>query len=175
MATTATVGTASKAVVVLNFTMNLFLGGAIQQLFGAIRKLTIMVHLLIINVRIPANAQVFFAGLLQFVTFNIIDFSPYIRKGLNLKDDDLIVNDNFQNLGYNSEYFIINFGNLLLIMAYLVIMLIFYAVTPNNSETKFGRCRAKLTKGLVWNSVLSFMLESYMLLSISAVVNLGRF
>jgi hypothetical protein len=41
---------------VLNFGMNLFLGGAIQQLFSAIRKLTIMVHLLIINVRIPANA-----------------------------------------------------------------------------------------------------------------------
>jgi hypothetical protein len=53
---TQAVDNASKAVLVANFAMNLFLGGALQQLFSAIRKLTIMVHLLIINVRIPANA-----------------------------------------------------------------------------------------------------------------------
>jgi hypothetical protein len=64
--------------------MNLMLGGAIQQLFSAIRKMTIMVHLLIINVKIPANAQMFFAGLLSFVTFDIIELGPYIRKGLDL-------------------------------------------------------------------------------------------
>lgn len=46
--------------------------------------MTIMVHLLIINVKIPANAQMFFAGLLTFVTFDIIELGPYIRKGLNL-------------------------------------------------------------------------------------------
>lgn len=83
-AATEIVESASKAVVVLNFAMNLMLGGAIQQLFSAIRKMTIMVHLLIINVKIPANAQMFFAGLLSFVTFDIIELGPYIRKGLNL-------------------------------------------------------------------------------------------
>lgn len=54
----------SKAVIVGQFLMNLFVGSAIQQLFSSIRKLTIMVHLLIINVRIPANAQLFFGVLL---------------------------------------------------------------------------------------------------------------
>jgi hypothetical protein len=58
------------------------------------RKLTIMVHLLIINVKIPANAQYFFSGLLSFVTFNLIDLTPYIRNGLNLFDDELL-NQNF--------------------------------------------------------------------------------
>jgi len=55
------------------------------------RKLTIMVHLLITNVRIPANAQYFFAGLLEFVTFDLIDLAPHIRKGLNLYDDEVEV------------------------------------------------------------------------------------
>jgi hypothetical protein len=43
-----------------------------------------MVHLLIVNVRIPANAQLFFGVLLEFVTFNLIDLEPYLRKTLNL-------------------------------------------------------------------------------------------
>jgi hypothetical protein len=43
-----------------------------------------MVHLLIINVNIPANATVFFSGLLGFVTFNLIDIEEPIRKSLNL-------------------------------------------------------------------------------------------
>jgi hypothetical protein len=64
--------------------MNLLLGSALQQLFSSIRKLTIMVHLLIVNVRIPANAQLFFGVLLEFVTFNLIDLEPYLRKTLNL-------------------------------------------------------------------------------------------
>jgi hypothetical protein len=72
---------------VTNLAMNIFLGGVIQELFSAMRKLTIMVHLLIANVRIPANAQYFFAGLLEFVTFDLIDLAPHIRKGLNLYDD----------------------------------------------------------------------------------------
>lgn len=59
-----------------------------------------MVHLLIINVKIPANAQMFFAGLLTFVTFDIIELGPYIRKGLNLEDAEMVVNDNFKSLGY---------------------------------------------------------------------------
>jgi hypothetical protein len=109
------------------------------------------------------------------VTFDIIELGPYIRKGLNLTDDDVIVNQNFKNLGYDSEYFIINFGTLLLVLGYLIIMLLFYACTSGKGTSRFVRCRNQVTKGLVWNSVLSFVSESYMLLSISSVVNTTKF
>ncbi len=49
-----------------------------------------MVHLLMINVKIPAHAQVFFKELLEFVTFNVINTEPYLRKGLNLYDTEVI-------------------------------------------------------------------------------------
>jgi hypothetical protein len=77
-------------VLVGQFLLNFFLGSAIQQLFSSIRKLTIMVHLLMINVKIPAHAQVFFKELLEFVTFNVINTEPYLRKGLNLYDTEVI-------------------------------------------------------------------------------------
>ena len=69
--------------------LNIFLGTALQELFGMMRKLSIMVHLLIMNVEIPANAQYFFASLLSFVTFDLIDLSPHIRKIFDLYDDEM--------------------------------------------------------------------------------------
>ena len=78
------VGAVTKAVLVSQFLMNLFIGSALQELFSAIRKLTIMVHLLLINVRIPANAQVFFNKLLEFVTFELIDSESIFRRSFNL-------------------------------------------------------------------------------------------
>ena len=59
-AAAASIGYTSKAVLIFNFFLNLLLGGALQQIFGAIKKISIMVHLLIVNVNIPANAQIYF-------------------------------------------------------------------------------------------------------------------
>ena len=52
----ALVGESSKLVVVANFLMNLFIGGSLSEMFASINKLQIMVHLWIVNVKIPANA-----------------------------------------------------------------------------------------------------------------------
>jgi hypothetical protein len=56
-------------------------------------------------------------------------------------------------------------------MVYLLVMLLFYCCTSGIKNNKFRKYRGMITKGLVWNSVLSFLTESYMLLSISSVVN----
>jgi hypothetical protein len=52
-----------------------------------------MVHLLIVNVKIPVIASIFFNGLLSLVTYSIIELKPTIAKVLKLhigeKDDYL--------------------------------------------------------------------------------------
>ena len=133
-----------------------------------------MVHLLIINVRIPANAQLFFGVLLQFVTFNIIDLEPTIRKTLNLYENEEI-QDNLLNLGYVSNYFIINMGNVFIVMIYLVALVICYACTQRIKNHRFLRIRNYLTQGLFWNTILSFFTESYLLMAISSITNLRIF
>ena len=161
--------------VIANFVINLFLGGALQQLFSAIRKLTIMVHLLIINVKIPANAQLFFAALLGFVSFDIIELGPYIRAGLKLPEETDLINENFGYLGYSSSYFVVNMGSLLIPMFYYITMLLFYAGTMCVKNEKFNRVRNWLTKDLLWNSILSFIIESYMIVCISSITNFKKF
>jgi magnesium-transporting ATPase (P-type) len=133
-----------------------------------------MVHLLIVNVRIPANAQAFFAGLLSFVTFDIIELGPYIRAGLKLEETDDLT-ENFQNLGYQSNFFAINIGTQGMIICVLVFLLIFHVTTSGVKNEKFVRFRAIVTKGLIWNNLLTFFTESYMLMSISTVTNYTEF
>jgi hypothetical protein len=48
-----TIQNSSKAVVVVNFAMNMVLSGALQQMLSAMKKMQIMIHLLLINVQIP--------------------------------------------------------------------------------------------------------------------------
>lgn len=74
----------SKAVVVLNFTLNLVLSGALQQMLAAMNKMQIMIHLLLINVQIPPACQIFFSSLLSLVTYEVFDISPHVKKALQL-------------------------------------------------------------------------------------------
>ena len=75
------------------------------------KKAQIIVHMLVINIDIPGVAKIFVGHLLSFVSFNIIDLSPLVRKTLKL-NIDYAINQNFYDLGYNSAYFTLNMGNL---------------------------------------------------------------
>ena len=50
----------------------LFIGG-LSTLLQMIQNLSIMVHLQLVNVKTPANAQIFFSKLLSIVAFDIIN------------------------------------------------------------------------------------------------------
>jgi len=139
-----------------------------------IRKLTIMVHLLLVDVKIPANAQFFFKGLLKFVKFDVLDFvNPYLRHGLNLAET-VELDNNFVQLGYESSYFILNMSTLFLVMIYFALMLIFYAATLCLTNPKIVKCRNKMMNGLVWNQVICFITESFMVMAVCTVTNLSQ-
>jgi hypothetical protein len=108
------------------------------------------------------------------VTFDLIELGPYIRKALNLYDDELSIR-NLSDLGYSSNYFAINIGSLLLVMAYLIFLLIFYACTWMIRHKKFMHYRKKIVGGLFWNKIISFINESYVQLTVSCITNFVNF
>ena len=105
-------------------------------MFGVVKKLQIMVHLLLINVVIPANASIFFSSLLSLVNFNLIPVEKPTRKILDLNYDQPY-SDNFNQLGYDSTYFLINMGTLLYIFFGYLLALLFLAVTANVYNQRF--------------------------------------
>ena len=149
-----------------NLAFNFLLGGALSELFAAINKLQIMVHLLVINVQIPANAQIYFSVLLQLVTFNFIDTEDTMREMFGLFDEEEL-NPNFYYLGYHSMFFLINIGNLLIGLLYNIGCLLFILLTTCIENKKIVAWRNDLKKSMLWNSVLSFFQETLLIFAIS--------
>jgi hypothetical protein len=112
----------SKAVVIANFVLNMALSGMLQEMFAAMKKMQLMIHLLLVSVVVPASCQMFFNSLLNLVTYNIVDLSPYLKRGLKL-DEDAAMSENFYSLGYNSHFLILIMSNFF--VAFVVIILIF--------------------------------------------------
>ena len=166
----------SKAVVIFNFVINMILSGALQEMFAAMKKMQIMIHLLLVNVIVPANCQMFFNSLLSLVTYDIIEFGPYITKWMKLYDDEPL-SDSFDSLGYLSKYMIINMSSLFLGMIILGcgLSLILCLYPFVNIYSKAERWSNYLKKKLLWEPVLRFLNESYLIISISVFINLAAF
>lgn len=164
-------GDAGKAAVMANLAFNFVLGGALSELFAAISKLQIMVHLLVINVKIPANAQIYFSVLLQLVTFNFIDTEDTMRNMFGLFDEDDL-NPNFYYLGYHSVFFLINLGNLLIGIFYNVGALLAILLTKGCTNKRIVEWRKNMEKEMLWNNVLSFFKETLLIFSISCFLQL---
>jgi hypothetical protein len=125
---TSTVREGAKAILISSLVIKLLFGGPIRRLFDTVRKLSIMVHLLIINVSVPANVQYYFAGLLSFIRVDLFPIEDRLRKILNLYEDDVKI-DNMWHLGYRSNYFLLNIGNLGLVLDLILILLAFRLLT----------------------------------------------
>ena len=69
----------------------------LQEMFAAMKKMQLMIHLLLVSVVVPASCQMFFNSLLNLVTYNIVDLSPYLKRGLKLNEDAAMM----LNIGIN--------------------------------------------------------------------------
>ena len=62
--TMAVAANTAKKFLTGSFIVNFFLKTGLSELLGLIQNISIIVHLQLINVRTPANAQIFFSHLL---------------------------------------------------------------------------------------------------------------
>ena len=136
------------------------------------KKMQIMIHLLLIDVEIPPACQIFFSSLLKLVTYDLIDISTYIRKGLNLQEDASF-SSNFEQLGYASQYAVILLGNLYIVLVCLLLGLLLLVSTRRyQSKPWFNKLRKKLEASLIWHGTLQIFNESYIVICISCFVNI---
>jgi hypothetical protein len=95
--------------------------------------------------------MIYFSGLLNFVTYDLINTEPFLRKWLKLVEKEEDFNVAFQSLGYSSVYFVINIGSLFVVMIYLLLKLLLLAVTKNFRNNKVQRFRLRIKQEIMWN------------------------
>lgn len=95
----------------------------ISNLLASIKKMQIIVHMVLVNVSIPANAALFYAHFLEIVNFDILPTDGLYEYLFDLKEGDAI-SVNFEMLGYETIYMIKNLGSVFIFMMYFPIVAI---------------------------------------------------
>ena len=85
-------------------------------MLGSIKNLQVIVHLCLLAVIVPANAQIFFSQIFEMIAFDPIDVSFIIDVLFATEKGDFELNPTFVQLGYESAYFTSNMGILLLVV-----------------------------------------------------------
>ena len=105
--------TLASTTMVSNVILNLLIGIGLQFLWGMVNALQLMVHMVLINLLYPASIQRVFIIFMQIASFEVIDTSEWYEDNFNLQHSESL-NLALEELGYESQNFIINAGLLFL-------------------------------------------------------------
>jgi len=116
-----------KGVVVATFAssaiVQLIISGSLNSIFGATRYMQLLVHMMLINIMLPANASIFFGSLLKIAGFDLVPTDAMFVYLFDIEETP--ISTNFDYLGYETRQVLYNAGSLsLIIMFFLPFLLI---------------------------------------------------
>ena len=106
--------------------MNLVMQGSLNQVWGMINNLQIIIHAPLINVSFPGNAFMLYDNMIAVATFDILP-SDVILPAMfpNLTEEEPF-SAKFERLGYETQYIIFNMGTMFIVFAFNMILLVLY-------------------------------------------------
>ena len=120
----------------------------------------------------PGNARDFFVQIMTIAAFDYYDFSNRIHALFQVPRTKPI-NDDFEALGFESEYLIVNMGSLIvpwLLHAVLIIVLILISCCQCRSE-RARRLHQKIYRFLFWGFNITLVNESFMIVIVCLLIN----
>ena len=153
---------------------NLLLAGSLNQVWGMVNNLQIVVHSPLVNVQFPANAFLLYDVMITIATFDVLptdDVFPSIFPEL---PEDNPFNDKFDRLQIGSSFLVMNMGTMLLIFTfYSVLYAIYPCVKFIKNEAKCAKKLEKKIRNMIfWNHTIIFFYEGYLDILISSSINL---
>lgn len=108
-----------------NVFINMIAQHSLQNLWGTINSLQLVVIMPLHNITYPANAQVLFDGLLQVVTFDVVgELETFgIENKWEVSETDPY-NDNFDTVGFGAVNLVDNLGSLNYVFGIMAIQVI---------------------------------------------------
>ena len=71
-----------------NFVLNLLMSTSLNSMLSAIKNLQVIVHLTLLSVVVPANAQIFFGAIAELISFDPIEIDEIIDFGVKFRPKD---------------------------------------------------------------------------------------
>jgi len=158
--------------------INLLLAGSLNFLWSMLHTQQIVVLLPLNDVSFPGNASYFYSFLLSVAAFDLIPTDDFFDTVFSFKFREPVTS-NFGALGYETTFFIRNLGNpFLFALGYAIALLLILLLKDCKKINQYKSVQGvmKTLQGLLlWNSVIRFVIESYMLFTICALINLAYF
>lgn len=130
-------------------------------------------HLPLTRVKYPANANLFYSYFRAIATFDVLPTDD-INAVILTFYDSLPIDNNFEEVGYESRNFIQNLGSIYYFFPLIGVWLLLLAILKLFAAcgcSRPNRWYAKLKAALFWNFLLRLVIESYLELHLSSTIN----
>ena len=105
----------------------------------SLRSIQIMLYLTLIAVNYPPASLIFFGSMMNLANFNLIDLTNFYNRVLHLDPNSVgnrPLNSQFELMGFDSLYFVQNFGLLLLVTFFPFLNGIFWSILNRFSDRR---------------------------------------
>ena len=155
-----------------NLVFNNLLFGSANGLWSAIESQQLVVLLPLLDISIPPNAGIFYQALMQVCAFDPFPAEDFLHETLRVQPT-AAYGMNFEMIGYESMWFIINIGSLaFLILSLPFLYLVVPVMSPCAKIKNFKTFRNWLRRNLFYSAPIRLARESYLILLIPALINL---
>jgi hypothetical protein len=157
-----------------NFVLNVVLSASLQQLWSMINTQQIIVLFPLFNLEMPANAQIFYGFIMELASFNILPMQDFYDKYLPTPEWDEPLNEKFNNLGFQSTFFLNNMGTMVIGIAMipLLSLLLLVLIPLSRHSKRIAKFKNKLQTSLFWSQQIILLFESFAMLCMCAFINI---
>ena len=151
-----------------------------QSILGAIKNLQVIVHMALLHVVVPANSAIMYGEIKTSVAFDLVDVGDYTTDIMKLNEEENeITEPRYTDLGYDSNYFVLNMGSLFYVFgAEIALIPVIVVSTACLSRCK-GRRSMKANKwfkakqdAIFFNTILTSIDAALIVVVLSATINI---
>ena len=121
LGTGLTTGDFGKSTLIVISVLKFFAKNLVNQVLGQVRSLSMITHFMMMQLMVPQNAMIFYSGLFELVTFEMIPTDVIYDElfGDSWKTEPFSERADF--IGYSTRLVFSNLGSVTLIIAFLVL------------------------------------------------------
>lgn len=167
-----TVGGIGKTQLVIIFILNMIGSHQLNKLLGQVRNLGLVTHLMLMKLLFPPVTVVFFSGLFEYVTFDIIPTEEIYAHLFGWTN--VAYSEEAESIGYISRYFIENAGSIPLYIFFDVVLQLLFALLK--LVLKSGRIRGYAERSqarFFWAGCNSKFNDAYLTIAFTTGINLS--
>jgi len=167
------VSSTTQAATVTTLGANIILSGAMAQVWGMINALQLFTQLPLFKVNFPELSTLMVTSLITIATFDILPADDIYAATLETPDDDGQEDEQFDEIGFGSNYMILNLGTMFISLVIILAtpVCIFMTKPCGKCSNTLKKSQESTMKSMKGNVFIRYLIEGFLDISICASLN----